>query len=255
MSVLGPVLLAEDKSLNIEAEILAKELGLLFGGSFEDLRNQLKIAKDNQNKKYFLVLERNGIYLRQGMSCRRKPIFSDFLKWSADLKKTNLTRTMKGVSKDSLIIDATAGLGRDSLVLASLSSNVTLLERVPWIHALLMDGLSKSKKQNALLSKMHPICVDSRTYLLGLKHKVNVIYLDPMFSRSDKSKAKKEIQALRELTEFEENENLLDISLKTAEERVIVKRHRNSRYLEGFKPTFSLFGRVVRYDVYSLKLN
>ena len=90
---------------------------------------------------------------------------------------------------------------------------------------------------------------------MGLIQKVDVIYLDPMFSWSDKSKAKKEIQALRELTELEENKNLLGISLKKAEERVIVKRHRNSRYLEGFKPTFSLVGRVVRYDVYSLKLN
>ena len=255
MSVSGPVLLSEYTSLNIEAKTLAKDLGLHFGGSLYDLRNQLKTVKDNQNKKYFLVLEPNGIYLRQGITVRRKPIFSDFLKWSTDLKKTNLTRTMKGISKDSSIIDATAGLGQDSLVLASLSSNVTLLEKVPWIHALLVDGLTKSKKQNALLSKMHPICVDSRSYLLGLIQKVDVIYLDPMFSWSVKSKAKKEIQALRELTELEENKNLLGISLKKAEERVIVKRHRNSRYLEGFKPTFSLVGRVVRYDVYSLKLN
>ena len=38
-------------------------------------------------------------------------------------------------------------------------------------------------------------------------------------------------------------------------ERVIVKRHRNSKYFEGIKPSFSIKGRVLRYDVYKPELN
>ena len=42
------------------------------------------------------------------------------------------------------IVDATAGLGQDAFVLASLGCTVTLFERNPVIHALLADGLARA---------------------------------------------------------------------------------------------------------------
>ncbi len=45
-----------------------------------------------------------------------------------------------GVALD--VIDATAGLGRDAFVLASLGCHVTLVERSPVAAALLEDGLA-----------------------------------------------------------------------------------------------------------------
>ena len=44
------------------------------------------------------------------------------------------------------ILDATAGLGRDAFVLASLGCEMTLIERQPLIAALLEDGLARAKK-------------------------------------------------------------------------------------------------------------
>ncbi|GIS74509.1 MAG: hypothetical protein CM1200mP12_02280 [Gammaproteobacteria bacterium] len=48
---------------------------------------------------------------------------------------------MRGLPQKGLIIDATAGLGRDALILSSLVERVILIERVPWVSALLEDGL------------------------------------------------------------------------------------------------------------------
>ncbi|MBC7182767.1 MAG: class I SAM-dependent methyltransferase, partial [Marinobacter sp.] len=42
------------------------------------------------------------------------------------------------------IVDATAGLGQDAFILASLGCRVTLFERNPVIHALLADGLARA---------------------------------------------------------------------------------------------------------------
>lgn len=42
------------------------------------------------------------------------------------------------------ILDATAGLGRDSFVLASLGCEMTLIERQPLVAALLEDGLQRA---------------------------------------------------------------------------------------------------------------
>ena len=42
------------------------------------------------------------------------------------------------------VVDATAGLGRDAFVLASLGCKVTLIERSPVVAALLQDGLARA---------------------------------------------------------------------------------------------------------------
>ena len=42
------------------------------------------------------------------------------------------------------VVDATAGLGRDAFVLASLGCRVTLIERSPVVAALLQDGLARA---------------------------------------------------------------------------------------------------------------
>ena len=48
---------------------------------------------------------------------------------------------MRGLPKPSVIIDATAGLGKDALVLSSLVEKVILIEKVPWVSVLLEDGI------------------------------------------------------------------------------------------------------------------
>ena len=74
-----------------------------------------------------------------------------------------------------------------------------------------------------------------------------------MFENMGKSKAKREVQALRDLTiQSNEKELLLEVALKKAKDRVVVKRHKKVKNLAGIKPTFSLTGRVVRYDIYSI---
>jgi hypothetical protein len=42
------------------------------------------------------------------------------------------------------IIDATAGLGRDAFLLASLGATVTMIERSADMHALLLDGMARA---------------------------------------------------------------------------------------------------------------
>ena len=44
-----------------------------------------------------------------------------------------------------VVLDATAGLGRDAFVLATLGCEMTLIERQPLIAALLEDGLARAR--------------------------------------------------------------------------------------------------------------
>ena len=238
---------SDNEDLNQKAIKLSKKIKLPFAGHLADLKKSYKDA-------FLLVVSEDLIYLKKGLSGTSKPIYCNFCKWSKENKRNNLVRTMRGLPQKSLIIDATAGLGRDALILSSLVERVILIERVPWVSALLEDGLKNSIEHLPYLSNTRVVCSDSKKFLLNLKTKPDAIYLDPMFENMGKSKAKREVQALRDLT-IQSNEKellLLEVALKKAKDRVVVKRHKKVKNLAGINPTFSLTGRVVRYDVYSI---
>ena len=72
-----------------------------------------------------------------------------------------------------------------------------------------------------------------------------------MFSGVHRAKAKKHMQAIRDLSPTIDKLALLETCLSFAKFKVVVKRHKNMEYLEGLKPTRSLEGKVVRYDIYN----
>ena len=239
---------SDNEDLNSKAIKLSKKIKLPFAGQLADLKKNYEDDEDI----FLLVVSEDLIYLKNGLTRTSKPIYCDFYKWSKENKRNNLVRSMRGLPPQGVIIDATAGLGRDALILSSLVERVILIERVPWVSALLEDGLKNSIELLPYLSSTQVICCDSKKYLLNLQTKPDAIYLDPMFEKMGKSKAKREIQALRDLTIQSNEEELLEVALKTAKDRVVVKRHKKVKNLAGIKPTFSLTGRVVRYDVYSI---
>ena len=57
------------------------------------------------------------------------------------------------------ILDATAGLGRDAFVLASLGCAVTLIERHPLVAALLEDGLQRAGADQAIAPIAARMCL------------------------------------------------------------------------------------------------
>ena len=253
MSKEGPFVAGEDKSSEHKAKELALRTNLIFRGNLEDLQKEPLNKIEELNKHYFLVLGSRNLYLKLGVTLKNKPIHSDFLSWSKKPMKSNILAAMKGLPRNCSVLDATAGLGQDALHLATLSGEVILLEKIPWLYFLLEDGLDKAKReQKKFFSRMHPICINAKDYLQELEESPDVIYLDPMFNFSNKSKAKKELQALRELIQEELTNDLLQISLTKAKRRVIVKRHNKQEFLENLKPTYSISGRVIRYDVYAI---
>ena len=253
MSKDGPLVVGEDKSFESKAKEFALSTNLIFKGNLEDLEREPLKKIEELNKHYYLVIGSKNLYLKLGVTLKNKPIYSDFLGWSEKPMKSNILLAMKGLPKDCSVLDATAGLGQDALYLANLSKEVILLEQIPWLFSLLENGLDKAKRgHKKIFSRMHPFCVNAKEYLQKLEESPDVIYLDPMFNFSNKSKAKKDLQALRELIKEGLTNDLLQISLLKAKRRVIVKRYSKQDFLENLKPTYSIFGRVIRFDVYAI---
>lgn len=158
-----------------------------------------------------------------------------------------------------LVLDATAGLGRDAFVLASLGCTVSMIERQPLIAALLEDGLTRAERDPdvAVITARMQLLIGNAISLMAewQDERPQVIYLDPMFPHRDKSAlVKKEMRVFRPLVGDDmDAPALLAAALKLATHRVVVKRPRKAPIVEGAKPGYALEGKSSRYDIYPLK--
>ncbi len=157
------------------------------------------------------------------------------------------------------VLDATAGLGRDAFVLATLGCPVQLIERQPVIAALLEDGLARAARDlevGPIVARMQLHTGNAIDRLRQWQGEApQVVYLDPMFPHRDKTAlVKKEMRVFRPLVgDDDDAPALLEAALALASHRVVVKRPRKAPVIEGPKPGYSLEGKSSRYDIYPKK--
>lgn len=159
------------------------------------------------------------------------------------------------------VLDATAGLGRDALLMAWLGCEVTLLERSPLVHALLNDGLARALVCDdaeilAATARMHLHCEEARHWCAaiakGERQQPDAIYLDPMFPpRSKSARVKKDMAMLQELLGAETDfAGLLAAARAVARLRVVVKRPAGKVDPSLPAPSFIVAGKTAGFGVY-----
>ncbi|HAG52999.1 MAG TPA: hypothetical protein DCL21_04340 [Alphaproteobacteria bacterium] len=164
-------------------------------------------------------------------------------------------------TKELNILDATAGLGRDSFIFASITEkNVLMLERNPTSFALLENGLKRlqqvedNQQLQEIAKKLSLENIDAAEFLKTTDQSFDVVYLDPMFSQEGQKKSakvKKEMAFFHHTVGNDEDSDcLLDLAFAKASKRVVVKRHKNAPYLDNKKPTLEFKGKTNRFDVY-----
>ncbi len=157
------------------------------------------------------------------------------------------------------IFDATAGLGKDAFLLASMGCSVVMIERNKAVHALLQDAVQRAMQSSdsriaEAAARLTLQNIDFR-HLLTTTVQAEVVYLDPMFPKRQKTaRVKKDMFVLQEfmnyMQELDSNEGLLAAALKIATRRVVVKRSRYAGFLDECQPSYSLSGSSSRYDIY-----
>jgi len=162
------------------------------------------------------------------------------------------------------VLDATAGLAKDAYVLACLGCSMTLVERSPIIAELIKDAIKRAEEneqfQLILKTGFNVINESSIEHLKVLLNKSSrnhpdVIYLDPMYPHRKKSASvKKNMQILQTLLgQDEDTQELLDVALKVAKKRVVVKRPKGAENLTVTNPTYLVESKKTRYDVYIIQ--
>lgn len=155
------------------------------------------------------------------------------------------------------IVDATAGLGRDAFLLASLGAKVTLIERSAKMHALLAEGLARAAAEGGryaeTVARMTLLHGDSSLLLPELKPQV--VLVDPMHPpRGNTALVKKEMRQIREIVGTDpDSERLMQVALESAQNRVVLKWPLRADPMAGIrKPSHQILGKSTRYDVFVL---
>ncbi len=253
VSSLAVIAEGDDPELVVRARELGDQLGIPVvereGGEFELL----------------LAVTAERLELRQPGE-RVRPVFVDF-------SSGEFARRAQGSGRRSLlgraigfkgtplrVVDATAGLGGDTMLMALLGCEVTAIERDGVVFALLQDGLERASMDGAFseaAGRVHLVEADGGDYLGGREEVPEVVYLDPMFPARKKSALPgRELQALARLVghgEVAEGEELLRAALEAGARRVVVKRADDGAVLAapgGGGPDVQFSGRTVRFDVY-----
>jgi 16S rRNA (guanine1516-N2)-methyltransferase len=213
---------------------------------------------------YQLQLGPDGLRLAWAGPDALRPIRVDFTAGAAEHRRRfgggsrQMIARAAGIASGvrPTVLDATAGLGGDAFVLASLGCEVTLIERHPLIAALLEDGLRRALKDSGtapVAARMRLCRADAiEAMQTWLGEAPQVIYLDPMFPRRAKSAlGKKEMRLLHPLVgDDEDAPALLATALALASHRVVVKRPRLSRTIGDLAPGYVLEGKSSRFDIY-----
>ncbi|WP_299329035.1 class I SAM-dependent methyltransferase [uncultured Psychrobacter sp.] len=228
---------------------------------------QAALLLDNKNK---LSLLKDGLSVAPEWDKLQRRVVS------AGRKSELILRAAK-ISADSQVIDATAGFGHDSLILASTGAQVTMLEQQPLMALLLFSEQQRMSAQpnwQKLMARLTIINTDALSYFAQLQKNttdqavaVDVVYLDPMFpedsyqdSKTGKgAKVGKQMQALHHLAHpptLDEEMALLNKAQAVVADnqegrgRVIVKRPQQAPFLAQQNPDESWHNAAVRFDGY-----
>lgn len=155
------------------------------------------------------------------------------------------------------VIDATAGLGSDAFVLATLGCKVRMIEHCLPVVQLLEDGLLRARAEAATIEIANRMQLYSGNALqlipvLARNASPDVIYLDPMYPPRNKSAAvKKEMHMLQVLAgKGGDNTALLQCALKHAARRVVVKRPAKAAAIGDSVAHACIKSANTRYDIY-----
>lgn len=151
------------------------------------------------------------------------------------------------------VVDATAGLGRDSFLLASLGCRVTLIERSVRMYGLLAEALERARDSDVaeIVARMTLLHGDARDLLPGLDPEV--VLVDPMHPpRGSSALVKLELRQVRAIVGVDADApELMAAALASARNRVVLKWPRKAAPMPGLpRPSHQIIGKTTRYDVF-----
>lgn len=255
-----------EDGLNTSVSVRIEALAPAYSGQVLALATALGLPQVGE-AEFALQLGPAGLQLQELGDKASGPVRVDFLEGAVAHRRLHGGGSGQMIAKAvgiqsgirPVVLDATAGLGRDGFLLAQLGCRVTLIERHPLVGALLADGLARGlgdPEVGPIVQRMELRLGNAIELIRDWSEEApQVVYLDPMFPHRDKSSlVKKEMRVFRPLVGADDDAaQLLAAAIALATHRVVVKRPRKAPSVEGAPPGYALEGKSSRYDIYPKK--
>ncbi|MEH6523384.1 class I SAM-dependent methyltransferase [Sulfitobacter sp.] len=157
--------------------------------------------------------------------------------------------------KTPMIVDATAGLGRDSFLLASLGAQVIMIERSSKMHSLLDEGMKRAATEGGqlreIIGRMTLMKGDAKDLIPELSSEA--ILIDPMHPpRKNSALVRLDLRQVRDIVGTDDDAaDLVRLALIHARSRVVLKWPAKADPIAGIRPcTHQIRGKTTRYDVF-----
>ena len=208
------------------------------------------LTEDPPQEGYYLRLDGPRLRLCCGPDVRGVCLTPDEVARRADPHGALARACRASPQHRPLVVDATAGLGMDTLTLASLGCEVIAFERIPALWAMLDDYV-----ECEAVSNVSARCEDAFRWLAASTTQqpcCDTLYLDPMFPPRRKTalpnKAMQYVRAV--VAEHGLAPTAWDVQAlcRCARERVVLKRRRKDPAMAA--PDWQIHARTVRYDIY-----
>lgn len=223
------------------AEALSRQLGVPLTGRMGD--------------ELTLVVDSSGLSL-VGSGMRYQGDFSRMLSrvTKGRLHHEMLVKIAKTKTERPVAVDAAAGMGEDSFLLAAAGYEVYLFERDHVIAALLKDALRRAGQDEQLreiVSRMHLREGNSIELMPQIGVTPEIVFLDPMFPPRKKSGLiHKKLRLIQKLEQpCADEKELFAAAAALHPKKIIIKRPLNGTPLADKKPSYTVKGRAIRYDV------
>jgi 16S rRNA (guanine1516-N2)-methyltransferase len=148
------------------------------------------------------------------------------------------------------VVDATAGLGRDALALATYGFLVTAVERNPLMISLWHDAIAR----DGLPQRLTFIAADALGHLQALAGRddaPDAVFLDPMYPEAARrALSQKEMRLLRAAVgDDSDGHELFLAACRAAKKRVVVKRPKRAPFMAD-APSHCWVGASTRLELY-----
>ncbi len=211
------------------------------------------------NNEIYLHLDDIGLGIHSGKFgiCYVSEIYSPILTRIRRVKDELLIKALKLPKNNNLVFDLTAGLGKDSILMAASGYNVIMIEQNPLLVKIIEYFIHSNAEIYPWVKNLHLIHGNSLEFMDTYKGQPpSAVYLDPMFHHKKSSLAKKDMQLIQMLDSAyngleTDNVELFVAASKITQHKIIVKRdNKQETLVDSTKVSYSIKGKTVRYDVY-----
>lgn len=234
---------------------IAKKLAKKIGASYIDRGNStISYLNRLTSTVASLVVKGNSLeFIKEGKRLFFHPNLAVLRVMQLEKGHRDRLIDLIGLKEGDSILDATCGMGSDSIVLSysvGISGKVTALESSGIVYEIVKRGFKSYKSSkielDKVMSRIELINRDYNYYLSSLnKNSYDYIYFDPMFeSTREESKG---LNMIKELADYQPlTIEALNNAKRVAKKAVLVKDNRNGSLLKRLNiPIVSTTGRIT----------